>query len=218
MKMEKINESQIKFTLSKNDLKLRNINAADLTYESEKTRQLFKEMLSEAEVSYDFKPENTPLMIEAVPREDGVMIIISKVDRSAGLKNGFDFLPYSKTEGKFKIGNYIEIKETPEKNLPPSQVKFSIYSFDSMDQAMEGSKRIEADFNGESSLYKLKGSYLLLLQRKKPKNDLDFDNIEIILGEYGEKKVSTSLSAAHLREHGEPIIKFDAVNILSGLF
>ncbi|MCD8089332.1 MAG: adaptor protein MecA [Clostridiales bacterium] len=216
--MEKISENQVKFTLSEKDLKLRNINVADLTYESEKTRQLFKEMLYEAEESCNFKPENTPLMIEAMPQGDGIMIIISKVDKSAGLRNGFDFLPDSKTAGRFKMNGYIDIRETPEKNLPPSNVKIYVYSFDSMDSAAEGSKRIEADFNGESSLFKVSDTYCLLLQRKMPSNDLDFDNIETVLGEYGMKKASTPLSAAALREHGELIIKSDAVSILSTIF
>ncbi|MCD7777100.1 MAG: adaptor protein MecA, partial [Clostridiales bacterium] len=91
--MEKISDSQIKFTLSRNDLKMRNINVTELTYESEKTRRLFKEMLNEAEESCNFKAENNPLMIEAMPKDDGVMIIISKVGSSANLRNALTFCP-----------------------------------------------------------------------------------------------------------------------------
>ncbi|MCD8215158.1 MAG: adaptor protein MecA [Clostridiales bacterium] len=216
--MEKISDSQIKFTLSLKDLKLRNINIKELTYESEKTRRLFKEMLDEAEESCNFRPENTPLMIEAIPKDDGIMIIISKVDNSANLKSGFDFMPESKSFGKFKTGDYMDIREMPQENLSPSSSKISVYSFDSMDSASEGSKRIASDFNGESSLYKLSGSYCLILQRKKPSSEIGFDNIETLLGEYGEKTTSTVIFAAYLREHGEPIIKSGAVSILSTIF
>ena len=106
MKMEKISDSQIKFTLTLKDLTDRNINISDLTYESEKTRKLFREILDEARNTCNFRPDNTPLMIEAMPVEEGIMIIISKVKNTENLKSGLDLRPDSKSVGKYKLDDF----------------------------------------------------------------------------------------------------------------
>ena len=44
MKIERINENQIRCTLSSQDLSTRNLNLGELAYGSEKARNLFREM------------------------------------------------------------------------------------------------------------------------------------------------------------------------------
>ena len=80
MKIEKINESQIKLILTQADLSERNIKLEDLTIPSEKTQALFHDIMEKALEEYDFISENTPLMVEAVPVGlDGIMIIVTKI-------------------------------------------------------------------------------------------------------------------------------------------
>ena len=48
MKIERINENQIRCTLSNFDLSVRNMNLGELAYGSEKARNLFREMIQRA--------------------------------------------------------------------------------------------------------------------------------------------------------------------------
>ena len=48
MKIERINENQIRCTLSNFDLSVRNVNLNELAYGSEKARNLFREMIQQA--------------------------------------------------------------------------------------------------------------------------------------------------------------------------
>ena len=216
--MEKISDSQIKFTLTAKDLIDRNINITDLTYESEKTRQLFREILDEAKNSCNFRPDNTPLMIEAMPVEDGIMIIISKVKNTENLKSGLDLRPDSKGIGRYKLDDFLDVKDVVKNSIDSENSKVTIYCFETMDNAANSAKRISPVFSGESSLYKNKDSYYLILNRPASGNDVGTDNIEVMLSEYGTKQTSGPVAKAYITEHGEAIIKADAVSILSTIF
>ena len=52
MKIERINENQIRCTLSSFDLSSRDLNIRELAYGSEKARNLFREMVQKASSEY----------------------------------------------------------------------------------------------------------------------------------------------------------------------
>lgn len=218
MKMERISDTQIKFILTKSDLISRHLTLADLTNQNEKTSRLFKEMLDKAVKNFNLKPESNPFMIEAMPIKEGLMILISKVDSNKSLSSGIDFLPETIKAGRFRQGPFFDLKEEASPHINRKDAKYSIFVFKSMDEASSASKRIEADFEGESSLLKLKDSFYLLLKRRKPQNELKTDNLETALSEYGRKHISNSVSSAYIKEHGEVIIADRAINILSEIF
>lgn len=81
MKIERINENQIRCTLSNFDLSVRNVNLNELAYGSEKARNLFREMIQRASREVGFEAEDIPLMVEAIPMaNDSVMLIITKIE------------------------------------------------------------------------------------------------------------------------------------------
>ena len=57
MKIERINENQIRCTLSNFDLSVRNMNLGELAYGSEKARSLFREMIQRAANEVGFEAE-----------------------------------------------------------------------------------------------------------------------------------------------------------------
>ena len=80
MKIEKINENQIKCTLSHEDLEQRNIKLSEFAYGTPKARTLFREMLRWASYKFGFEAEDIPLVIEAVPlSSDGIILIVTKI-------------------------------------------------------------------------------------------------------------------------------------------
>ena len=81
MKIERINENQIRCILTKNDLAQRAIKISELTYGSEKAKTLFRDMMRQAQKEFGFNAEDIPLMIEAIPvSSECLVLMITKVD------------------------------------------------------------------------------------------------------------------------------------------
>ena len=81
MKIEQVNKNQIRCTLTREDLEERKIKFSELTYGSEKANRLFRDMMQEAHFRFGFEPDDTPLMIEAVPMQSGMIVfVITKVE------------------------------------------------------------------------------------------------------------------------------------------
>ncbi len=81
MKIEKVNENQIRCTLTKEDLIDRQIKLSELAYGTEKAKTLFRDMMQQAAYECGFEAEDIPLMIEAIPLSaDTIILIITKVE------------------------------------------------------------------------------------------------------------------------------------------
>ena len=90
MKIEKINDHQIRCTLTSEDLASRNIKLSELAYGSEKARSLFRDMMQQAAMDFGFEAEDIPLMIEAVPlSSEKIVLIITKVESPDELDTRF---------------------------------------------------------------------------------------------------------------------------------
>lgn len=90
MKIERINENSIRCVLTNFDLNARNIKVSELTYGSEKARDLFREMMRRASSEVGFDAEDIPLMVEAIPMpNDSIMLIITKIDDPEELDTRF---------------------------------------------------------------------------------------------------------------------------------
>jgi Negative regulator of genetic competence, sporulation and motility len=90
MKLEKLNDNQIRCTLTKRDLSSRNMSLRELAYGSENARTLFHEMMEQASIELNFQVDNTPLMIEAIPsKNEGIILLITKIEDPEELDTRF---------------------------------------------------------------------------------------------------------------------------------
>lgn len=90
MKIEKLNEKQIRCTLNKQDLSERQLRLSELAYGSDKAKALFQEMMQRASVECGFEAEDIPLMIEAIPlSSDCLVLVVTKVDDPEELDTRF---------------------------------------------------------------------------------------------------------------------------------
>ena len=81
MKLEKLSDTQIRCTLSKEDLSLRQLHLSELAYGSEKAKELFRDMMQQASIELGFEADNIPLMIEAIPiSNDCLVLVVTKVE------------------------------------------------------------------------------------------------------------------------------------------
>lgn len=96
MKIEKINENQIRCTLTREDLENHQIRISELAYGTEKAKKLFRDMMQQAQMQFGFEADNIPLMIEAIPvNTDSIILIITKVEDPEELDTRFSkFSPF----------------------------------------------------------------------------------------------------------------------------
>lgn len=81
MKLERINDNQIRCTLNKQDLQDRELRINELAYGTEKAKELFRDMMQQASYELGFEAEDIPLMIEAIPvSTECLVLIITKVE------------------------------------------------------------------------------------------------------------------------------------------
>ncbi|MFR9147754.1 MAG: adaptor protein MecA, partial [Mediterraneibacter sp.] len=101
MKIEKINDNQIRCTLTKADLEDRQIRLSELAYGTEKAKDLFRDMMQQANYEFGFEADNIPLMIEAIPvSADSIILIITKVEDPEELDTRFSkFTPFGGPAG-----------------------------------------------------------------------------------------------------------------------
>lgn len=64
MRIERVNENVIRCYISKDDLDARHINISELSYGSEKAKDLFSEVMQWANSKFNFDTDGEPLMIE----------------------------------------------------------------------------------------------------------------------------------------------------------
>ncbi len=90
MKIEKVNENQIRCTLTREDLAERQLKISELAYGTEKAKMLFRDMMQQAEYEFGFEADDIPLMIEAIPLSaDTVILLITKVEYPEELDTRF---------------------------------------------------------------------------------------------------------------------------------
>ena len=90
MKIEKVNENQIRCTLTKEDLEDRQIKLSELAYGTEKAKSLFRDMIEQANDEFGFEVDDIPLMIEAIPLSgENIILQITKVEYPEELDTRF---------------------------------------------------------------------------------------------------------------------------------
>ena len=131
MKIERINENQIRCTLNRADLADRQIELSELAYGSAKARRLFQELIQTAAAEVGFDVENMPLMVEAIPMSmDSIVLIVTRVEDPDELDTRFSrFSPNPEAEWTESdtmddlLGGLLEgaemLKELLQKNSIP---------------------------------------------------------------------------------------------------
>lgn len=247
MKIERINENQIRCTLSNFDLSVRNLNLSELAYGSEKARNLFREMIQRASNEVGFEAEDIPLMVEAIPlANESVMLIITKIEDPEELDTRFSkFSPADDEEDNSWSSLANELLEgadallnllgNPEKSetAPPRPAAESsgndgaskdnaqamrIYQFESLDLVCAAAKETGAFFGGSSILYKNpRNGRYYLVLTRDESDELSFSRTCNVLSEYGNRLRHDAATLAYYSEHYDVIVKKDALASLAKL-
>ena len=116
MKIERVNENQIRCTLNQADLASRQLKISELAYGSEKAKELFRDMMQQASYEVGFEADDIPLMIEAIPiSSDCIVLIITKVENPEELDTRFSkFSPLD--DGEYDYDDDYSDIETIDNN------------------------------------------------------------------------------------------------------
>lgn len=203
MEIEKLSENVIKVTITPSDLEERDIDLDALTYNSPEAKELFYDMIEQAELELGFSVSESQVIIEPSSEEyDGFVITITRLDD----KSDFDSLQklIRSKAGKSKV------KATHAKKVSRTTLIYYTESFDDMCLLCE---KLSNVYKGKNSLYSKCGKYYLVLGNEK------FASINVvalmgILEEYALKANNLVCYEGYLNEYGTLIIKDKAVSTI----
>lgn len=236
MKIEKINDNQIRCTLTKEDLASRQLKISELAYGTEKAKRLFREMMQQANFEFGFEAEDIPLMIEAIPMNaECIVLLITKVEDPEELDTRFArFSPSENDDEDDEDDNDLPFSGDYDADFPPlfsserteekdsdkdendsAQSKVRIFSFRTLSEVMNAAALIGKSCTCRNSLYKdaKEGNYLLVIRSDGTSEDV-FSRICNTLSEYGKVKRG-SISVDFLAEHSETILADKALQDLA---
>ena len=193
MKLERVNDHQIRCTLTRADLAQRELKISELAYGSDKAKKLFRDMMQKATYELGFEAEDTPLMIEAVPvSADSIILIITKVEDPEELDTRFaNFAPsvHESSESSSPIEQLIQSLSSDAESVLDLFKKYrqatnndeavasdntikessqgfeitKIFSFEKLSDVISVAKLLSKFYAGENALYKSKKSGKLIL-------------------------------------------------------
>ena len=231
MKIEKVNDNQIRCTLTREDLAKREIKISELAYGTEKAKNLFRDMMQQANFEFGFEAEDIPLMIEAIPlNSDCIVLIITKVEDPEELDTRFSRFAPSDDMDEEDFGEEnparevmdmfrrvqdakkdIDIKESRMSGEPPLR----LFRFESLKQVIAAAAQIADCYQGTNSLYKEEATQSYLLSLTPTGCSLeDYDRICNILSEYGSIQHRSFMGTSFLAEHCQAILKDNALQSL----
>lgn len=219
MRIERLNENQIRCTLTRNDLVSREMEIAELAYGTEKARSLFHEMIEQAQQEFGFEADDTPLIVEAIPLSaESLVLIITKVENPEELDTRFAKFappPEASLMPVVSAAPPATLEEAKEEDAEVSDL-FRCFSFPNLDSVSRVAVILEDMYCGNNTLYKLpdESGYCLSVA-KSGHTPADFNRVCNILSEYGRCLPSIYATDAYMSEHYEVIIKDRAIQVMA---
>lgn len=205
MKIEKLTEDKIRVIINSDEENLGNADLHTIMSTAVKSQGLFFNILQLAEKEVDFHTDGCKLLIEAFTFFDDILIFtITKYSMNASKKN---------VEEMRRRTPIVKCKQVD------SLCKNMIYCFDGFDSFCEFCQYIKKFHNLSvdkitkfTSLYSLHNSYYLVLKNI----NVYYENIRsffFALSEFGNVVRFSDCFERKLLEHGETVIKKNAISI-----
>ena len=231
MKIEKLNENQLRFTVWNSDLPDQDLTISDLTGHSEKADELIRYMMDKAREEFGFEADQQPVVVEAIPvNKDCIVFLVTKIDEEnpdskysyiQELKNhALDIAKSLKTgnleSSNLEQGNVDSSKsdeEDSDKVLP-----YMIFTSEDMEKFITVSKMVLNYYDSDNTLYKSaddKTYYLIVSHNRN--SDQEFRHVCESLREFAEPYKFNYATKYYMEEHFRKVIKDSALQTLAEL-
>lgn len=244
MKIEKVNDNQIRCTLTREDLDSRHIKLSELAYGTERAKSLFRELMEQASYQFGFEAEDIPLMIEAVPLSmDSILLIVTKVEYPEELDTRFsrfsedtepdlpeeyeDILTPSASSANDIIDLFnrakavaaslgADVTASSEKGDASVPVDITkLFVFSDLDTLVTLSHILDGFYHGKNSLFKNPTDQMYyLIVSKSDHTPEEFNKACNILTEYGSQVDLSVGQQSYFSEHYIPILSDRALSML----
>lgn len=215
MKIEKVNDNQIRCTLSKKDLAERQIKLSELAYGSEKAKGLFQDMIEQANYEFGFEVNDIPLMIEAIPLSgENIILQITKVEYPEELDTRFSkFSEIDEGEDVDDEASILPELENEENETKPTRK--NMFEFKNLEQIERLAQVLTGYYDGKNDLYKdVAKSGFYLIMEKGTSTPEEWKKVYNVMSEYSIARRYTPAKEAFLKEHGTLILKANALQVL----
>ncbi|MCF0228329.1 MAG: adaptor protein MecA [Parasporobacterium sp.] len=229
MKIEKINDNQIKCTLTRSDLASRQLKLSELAYGTEKAKGLFQDMMDQANLEFGFDAADLPLMIEAIPVSmDCIILMITKVENPDEVDTRFSTLSSLKelfsgedsssccsdscgTDHRSEdLSRFAEqIRKHARISQPASE---RIYSFDNVETVIDFAHRVRDFCLDSSTLFRVPedGRYYLHIRRSSEAPE-GFSAVCCTAVEFGSSVPMVQATYAYMNEHFTKVLEKNAI-------
>lgn len=242
MKIEKVNDHQIRCTLTREDLLSRELKISELAYGTDKAKDLFRDMMQQAACEFGFEAEDIPLMIEAIPlNAECIVLIVTKVEDPEELDTRFARFAPSINEGGDEEDGYSEIadevmdlferihntassektvireKDSSENAKSEKEEEVCrVFTFSSISELTELARIFGSSLICENRLYKneANGQYLLVINQRTLSAEA-FGKVCNTISEYGATAKALQTGVAYMDEHYDCIISENALQKLA---
>jgi adapter protein MecA 1/2 len=245
MKIEKVSENQIRCTLTREDLASRELKISELAYGTEKAKNLFRDMMQQANYEFGFEAEDIPLMIEAIPlNAECIVLIITKVEDPDELDTRFSRFSPSVHEEDDDLEDFEEEfsensdevmelfrrlhesrkgtgeeqvrQRTRSRSTKENKNTIRLFHFDSLRPVLTVSELLTGSYKGKSYLYKDEANGKYLLTLFQDSEDQkSFTRVCNTLSEYGTLQKSQASSISYMTEHCTMILCGSALQDLA---
>lgn len=187
MKIEKVNDHQIRCTLTKADLADRELKISELAYGTEKAKSLFRDMMQQASFEFGFDADDIPLMIEAIPlNSECIVLVITKVEDPEELDTRFSKFAPSVHDGDDDENDDDESKNTLDNMLQGLT--------EGLDDVLDLFKKVKDTKGTDSAIEQPQSKEIPVLKEKKAPKEAKVELTRI----YSFKTLSQVTRASHV--------------------
>ena len=243
MKIERVNDRQIRCTLTGADLAVRQLKISELAYGSEKAKSLFRDMMRQAEYECGFEVEDIPLVIEAIPvNADCIILIITKVEDPEELDTRFSKFAPSVSEGEHSDYNEMpflpndfaeeminmlrEVKGSlARRQAEPADAQTNddaskklspcLLECDSISTMSAFARAVVSFYEEDCALYRIPGGHYSILLRPGDLDTKAFARVCNTASEFGTLSNVTPSRKAFINEHYSVVLAHDAIASLA---
>ena len=230
MKIERLSENQMRFTVWRQELEDNDIDISDIAgNKSGKADELLKMLMNRAKDEFGFEPESAPLVVEAMQVDQECMVfLVTKLEEGAEIDPKYEYIQKLK-EG---LKQNIELlsssrKEKPEVTIEPpveqeskkdNLLPYVIYTFTDIEKIITVAKKTENFYDSNNTLYITPDDVTYFLVASHNNNtDNEFRLLCRQLREFGKPYDFNYATKYYMDEHYRLVIRDNALQTLAEL-